>query len=166
MPPNHGSSAKVSLTVKVKPPRVPSNPFKKGNQWAYKPGDPRLVGVKRSGTTKPRLLSQAYRAWLALEDEFGITNAMKIAQQLGDATLKMADVGGAKEIRTATEGTQISFKPPASDVEELTDDELLRIIQGEQQRALPSPKDVASQIAAETGEVVDAEVLADADIES
>lgn len=160
MPTNGESSAKITMTVKVKKPRKLSPTcFKKGNQWAYKPGDPRLVGKVRSGqTTKPRLLSQAYRAWLALEDEHGVTNAMKVATQIGNATLKEADVTSAREIRTATEGTQITFKPSPTDAMDLSDDDLLAIIQGREVPALSAPVSIEQQISEGISQVIDAEV--------
>lgn len=158
MPTNGESSAKITMTVKVKKPRKPSPTcFKKGNQWAYKPGDPRLVGKARP-PSKPRLLSQAYRAWLALEDEHGVTNAMKVATQIGNATLQEADVTSAREIRTATEGTQITFKPSPTDAMDLSDDDLLAIIQGREVPALSAPVSIDQQISEGISQVIDAEV--------
>jgi len=93
--------------------------FKPGNPWRIKPGEVLNPGGR------PKLLSDAYRECLASVDEFGVTNASKVAI----AVVKLATTGdtqSAKELRQATEGDRLTF-----DVSQLSEEQLERIASGE-----------------------------------
>lgn len=100
--------------------------FKPNNPWRFPKG--------KSGNPggRPKLLSDAYREWLAAEDENGISNAAKVAQRLGEATVVYgADVSAAKELRQATEGDLIR------DLSKMTDAELDDFIAQRERGAIP-----------------------------
>lgn len=80
----------------------PTNGFKLGNPWRFAKG--------KSGNPggRPKLLSEAYREWLMAEDANGVTNASKIAINLGFRAA-VGDVQSAKEIRSATEGDKLTL---------------------------------------------------------
>lgn len=61
-------------------------------------------GVQKGARTGPKLLTEAYKAWLSIEDEEGVTNAMHVAEAVGTRILKMFDLNAAIELREATEG--------------------------------------------------------------
>lgn len=61
-------------------------------------------GVQKGTRTGPKLLTEAYKAWLSIEDEEGVTNAMHVAEAVGTRILKMFDLNAAIELREATEG--------------------------------------------------------------
>jgi hypothetical protein len=108
----------VSNSVKRKAaPRGQS--FKPGNPWRIKPGE------VRNATGRPKLLGDAYREWLAHGDEFGVTNAAKVAIAVGALATK-GDIQSAKELRQATEGDRLTF-----DVSQLSEAQLERIASGE-----------------------------------
>lgn len=75
--------------------------FKPGNPWRFKKGQSGNPGGR------PKLLSDAYREWLAAENEDGVTNAAALASRLGEAAISFADVPAAKELRAATEGERV-----------------------------------------------------------
>lgn len=63
------------------------------------------IGNNTTGKSSgPRLLTEAYKAWLSIEDENGVTNAMHVAEAVGTRILKMFDLNAAIELREATEG--------------------------------------------------------------
>jgi len=62
------------------------------------------IGNNTTGKGGPRLLTEAYKAWLSIEDENGVTNAMHVAEAVGTRILKMFDLNAAIELREATEG--------------------------------------------------------------
>ena len=99
-------------------------PFKPGNPWRIKPGEVRNPGGR------PRLLSDAYREWLAAENEQGVTNAANVAVTIGTRAM-IGDVQSAKELRQATEGDKFTF-----DLNKLTDEQLSRIAAGEDPRVV------------------------------
>lgn len=75
-------------------------PFEPGNPWRFIPGKSGNAGGR------PKLLSDAYREWLAAEDKHGITNAAHITLAVGDKALG-GDAQAVREIRQATEGERI-----------------------------------------------------------
>jgi len=77
-------------------------PFRPGNPWRFQKGQSGNPGGR------PRLISDAYREWLAAEDEQGVTNAAKIAFAQGLKAIVSMDTQAAKEIRQATEGTRLT----------------------------------------------------------
>jgi hypothetical protein len=76
--------------------------FAPGNPWAIPKGQTRNPGGR------PKMLSGAYREWLAHEDEQGITNAAKLADAQGRLAFE-GNTGAAREIRQATEGDVFRF---------------------------------------------------------
>jgi len=73
------------------------NPKDPPKEYQFKPGQSGNPGGR------PKLLSNAYREWLAEEDENGVTNARKVAIGQGFSAAS-GDTPAAKEIRQATEG--------------------------------------------------------------
>jgi hypothetical protein len=94
-------------------------PFKPENPWRMKPGE------TRNPSGRPKLLSDAYREWLAHEDDEGVTNAAKVAVKVGTVAAS-GDIQAARELRQSTEGDKFNF-----DFTKLTDEQLERIQHGE-----------------------------------
>lgn len=97
-------------------------PFQSGNPWAIKKGEVRNPGGR------PKLLSHAYMDWLKAENEQGVTNASGVALALGNRAVD-GDISAARELRQTTEGDKFTF-----DLTKATDDQLKRIIDGEDPR--------------------------------
>jgi hypothetical protein len=117
------SSAQYSAKRRTKKkPR--GRPFQPGNPWRIPPGQTLNPGGR------PKLLSESYREWLAAENDQGITNAAGGAIALGKKVLK-GDVSAIREMRQATEGDKFTF-----DLSKLTDEQLERIANGEDPRAV------------------------------
>ena len=109
--------SKAQFSAKKNKPR--GRAFAPGNPWRI----PKGMTLNPGG--KPKLLSHAYRDWLAAEDDEGVTNAAKVSLAVG---LKAAqgDIQAAKEIRQVTEGDHLTV-----DLGKLTDEQLERIDRGE-----------------------------------
>lgn len=101
----------------AKPKRkATGRPFEKGHKWRWP------KGVSGNPGGRPAGVSEAYRAWLELpyENDPTMTNAQALAVAQGAQALQ-GDIGAAREIRQATEGTRLN-------VSALSDDELLRLL--------------------------------------
>lgn len=95
-------------------PRGKGRPFVLGNPWRFPKG--------KSGNPggRPKSISDAYREWLEAEDQNGVTNASKIAINIGFRAA-LGDVQSAKEIRSATEGEFLTLTDLAKQ-KEIADD--------------------------------------------
>lgn len=102
-------------------------------EQGFKPNNPWRFAKGKSGNPggRPKLLSDAYREWLASQDDQGVSNAAKVALRLGERTVNEADVSAAKELRQATEGDLIR------NLAQMTDAELDAFIAQREGRTVP-----------------------------
>lgn len=121
MPRKNSASKSAKPKLKAKPR---GRAFQPGNPWTIKPGE------VRNPTGRPKLLSESYRQWLKAPNDEGVTNAAGLAMAIGKKALK-GDVGAARELRQATEGDKFVF-----DLSKLSDEQLERIANGEDPRAV------------------------------
>jgi hypothetical protein len=108
--------------AKTPKPKPRGRPFQPGNPWAIKKGEVRNPGGR------PKLLSHAYLDWLKSENDDGVTNASGVALALGQKAVE-GDISAARELRQTTEGDKFVF-----DLTKASDDQLKRIIDGEDPR--------------------------------
>lgn len=123
---NASSNGGQNSAKKKGKPRGKGKPFEPGNLYRFP------KGVSGNPGGRPKLLSEAYRAWLALIDEkTGLTHAELVAQSQGQRAIIAYDTTAAKELRQATEGDLIR------DLSKMTDQELDDFIAQRERGTLP-----------------------------
>ena len=108
--------AKISAQKSVKRgKRLPrGKPFASDNPYKFKSKE-ELGGAldpKINVGGRPKLLSGAYKEWLAEEDARGLTNAKRVAVSQGNRAAN-GFTDAAREIRSATEGENINLNDKA-----------------------------------------------------